>query len=148
LRTVRTMRAKLREKLEADKPEDVTSLKRQLGERTWKDVRNDDLDKPEPEDWEKRQLAEAHRMAKRLNHEFGGRLHQKAHILARALVICDDKLPLKMVQSEAWEDHMEDIKVYADAQLGEFELEEIEQEEDDEGEDPRKKVYFKTRMEF
>lgn len=147
LRTVRTMRAKLREKLDAVKPEDVTSFKRQLGEATWKDVRSDDLDKRQPEDWEKKQLAEAHRMAKRLLHEFGGRLHQKAHILARALVICDDKLPLKMVQSEAWEDHMEDIKAYTDAQLGEYELDEIEQEEEDEG-NPRKKVYFKSKMEF
>ena len=39
LRTVRTMRSKLREKLEAEKPEDVTSYQRQLGEQPWKDIR-------------------------------------------------------------------------------------------------------------
>jgi hypothetical protein len=55
---------------------------------------------------------------------------------------------MKMVQAEAWEDHLGDIKAYADSHLAEYELEEIEQEEGDEGYDPRPKVYFKNRMEF
>src|SRR5205085_12030552 len=68
LRTVRSMRAKLREKLEKDKPENATSYKRQLGEQAWKDIR-DDREKLALEDWEKKDLAEANRLARRLDRE-------------------------------------------------------------------------------
>jgi hypothetical protein len=147
------MRAKLREKLEEWRSSKdyqaggERSFQCQLGEMSWKDIRAD-RDQTPVEDWEKKQLAEAHRLARRLNKEFNGKLHRKAHILARALVICDSDLPLKMIQAEAWEDHLEDIKAYTDAQLGEYKLEVIEQEEEDEGCDPRKKTYLKSEMEF
>jgi hypothetical protein len=95
------MRAHLREKLAEEKPVDENSFKRQLGEMTWKDVR-DGPERLEVEDWEKRDLIEAQRMARRLSREFGSHLHQKAHIFARALLILDTKLPIKLVQSEAW----------------------------------------------
>jgi hypothetical protein len=144
LRTVRSMRAKLREKLEKEKPDDATSHKRQLGELAWKDIR-DDREKLALEDWEKKALVEANRMARRLSREFGNQLHRKAHILAQALVILDSKMPMLMVESEAWSDHREEIRAFVE---DEYQLEEIEQEDEDEGGNPRKKVYIKERMEF
>jgi hypothetical protein len=144
LRTVRTMRSKLREKLEAEKPEEVTSYRRQLGEQPWKDIRAG-TEKLEIEDWEKKDLMEAHRIARRLKREFGDHLHRKAHILAHAIAILDDKLPMRMIESEAWSDHREEMRTLVE---DEYELEEIEQEEEDEGGNPRPKVYFKNKLEF
>lgn len=145
LRTVRSMRAKLRERLDKDKPDDATSHKRQLGEQAWKDIR-DDREKTDLQDWEKRDLAEANRMARRLSREFGSRLHSKAHILAQALVILDSKMPMLMVGSEAWSDHREQIRAFVE---DEYELEEIEEQEESENDqNAGTKVYIKKRMEF
>jgi len=145
LRTVRTMRAKLRHRLEEDKPEDATSHKRQLGEQAWKDIR-DNREKLGLEEWEKRDLAEANRMARRLSREFGSQLHRKSHILAQALVILDGKMPMRMVASEAWSDHREEIRAFVE---DEYELEEIEEQEEKEDEqNTGTKVYLKKKMEF
>lgn len=105
-RVVWAMRKKLREKIEQDKPDDETSYRCELGGMRWRDVRDGGV----REEWtDEKTLAEATRMADRLYKQFGS-LHKKAHILALALTLRDAKLPMRLIQSEAWEEHRQQIK--------------------------------------
>jgi hypothetical protein len=115
-RIVWTMRKKLKELLEQNKDP------HQLGGEKWRHIRDGQQFEGDMDDYE---TQEAHRMAKLLQRNFGG-LHRKAHIFARAITILDDKLPERMIKSEAWQDHLEELKEYVE--------DEIREEQQDDGE--------------
>jgi hypothetical protein len=120
-RVVWAMRKELKAKIEQAKPECETTYRRELGGMKWRHVRDGIK-----EDWtDDKTLAEAKRMSARLYKEFGS-LHRKAHIFALALTLHDTKLPALLMESEAWEEHLQQIKENAE------EEEESEMDDDDE----------------
>ena len=111
---------KLKAQIKEAKPECETSFRRDVGGKKWRHVRDGIK-----EDWtDDKTLAEAKRMSARLYKEFGS-LHRKAHIFALALTLHDTKLPALLMESEAWEGHLQQIKENA-------EEDQFEMDDDDE----------------
>jgi hypothetical protein len=124
-RIVWTMRKKLREKLETAKPKDVTGYRHHLASEAWRHIRDGQQFEG---DWDDYEMQQAAKMAERLRRNFGG-LHKKAHILARAITLLDDKLPALMIGSEAWQDHLQEVRNDVEEELT------LEQEDNDEQDD-------------
>ncbi|MGY2935978.1 transposase-like protein [Bradyrhizobium sp. GM6.1] len=137
-RILTTMRKKLRERLEADNPADVRTHRHHLAGEKWKHIRDGEQFDG---DWESYEMQEARRMVKLLLRNFGG-LHKKAHIFARAITLLDTKLPALMIESEAWEQHLQEIKEDVEEELTE------QQEEHDEQDDAGQEESSENEMEF
>lgn len=97
-RTVGNMRAKLASLLADDPTEDPLNW-------TWADIKKAEA-KPEKDDsWAEQ---EAQRWSKRLLREFGPKIGRHPDILARAIEITSDKLPIRMVR-ECWIDEAREV---------------------------------------
>jgi hypothetical protein len=120
-RVVWAMRKKLKAKIEEAKPVCETTYRCEQGGMKWRHVRDDIK-----EDWtDDKTLAEAKRMSARLYKEFGS-LHRKAHIFALALTLHDTKLPSLLMESEAWEEHLQQIKENVEEE--QFEMEDNDED--------------------